>query len=147
MNIELPVCAGLRREWGVRRQLNAEREGPSYAGGVLADEPEMGALVQGGAVGFEVVAGRESGAGLFEQGSVLRQGEGFDGDEGLEEWRAETVGGFEQGRPGGAVLVEVEVGVEESGGGRGQAVLVTFEQWGHGTAANLAEVARVREEL
>ena len=151
----MPVCAWLRRgrrlKVTLRRSLRATlrrcRHGPGDAGGVLADEPEMGALVQGGAVGFEVVAGRQSGAGLFEKGSILRQGEGLDGSQGVEERGAETIRGFELGGPGCAVFLVFGLSGEEGGSGRGQAVAVVFEQGGHDAAANATEVEGVREEL
>jgi len=115
----------------------------------LGDEPEVKGLVQGREVLIDLVAGRQMGEGVLEEGLVLREGEGFDGDEGVEQRGAETAEGPELGGPGVTELFVVEVVVvgQEGGGRWGEEGFIVSEEADQGSAIGGAEEAGDGEEF
>jgi hypothetical protein len=112
----------------------------------LGEEPEVNGQVQRGFLPRNLKG--QTVEGGFKQRVVLGEGEGFDGDEGVEQGRAEAVGGLEEVCPAGAELFVADAGPDqERHGARRQAVLVVFEQAGQKIAVNFADVSGVGEEL
>jgi len=112
----------------------------------LGDQVEVEGLVEGRGLSFNLVAFGEMGKGVFEQLGVFGEGEGFDGDEGLEQGRAESFGGFELSGQGGTELFVV-TGAEEGEGFGREAVPVIFEEAREKRPVDTSEDVNFGEEM
>jgi hypothetical protein len=104
-------------------------------------------LVEGMQVPVDFVTGRQVGKGVIEKGSVLRRGEGFDVEEGLEERRAESAGGAKQGAQPGAEVFVGEVGTQERSGFGWEAMFHVFQKTDQDIALDAGEEWKDGEEL